>query len=131
VSGPPARLVEIPDKRTVEMDRLHLRQLNPFLRDRRLDEIDMDTLWPFIHTRRERDGVVNATINWALEVVRRILNLAQQERSWLDRVPRIRMLKEPARRIRFLTHEEAGCLNEGLPAHLRPVVQFALATGCR
>ena len=77
VSGPPARLVEIPDKRTVEMDRLHLRQLNPFLRDRRLDEIDMDTLWPFIHTRRERDGVVNATINWALEVVRRILNLAQ------------------------------------------------------
>jgi integrase len=41
------------------------------------------------------------------------------------------MFKQPTRRIRFLTHEEAGRLNEALPAHLRPVVQFALATGCR
>ena len=45
--------------------------------------------------------------------------------------PRIRMLKEPNRRIRFLTREEADRLHEALPEHLRPVVQFALATGCR
>jgi len=41
------------------------------------------------------------------------------------------MLKEPKRRIRFLIREEADRLNEALPVHLRPVVQFALATGCR
>jgi integrase len=124
-------LAEIPDKRTIVMDRLHLRQLDPFLRNKRLHEINMDAIWPFIHSRREVDGVVNATINRALEVVRRILNLAHHEWEWLHRVPRIRMLKEPKRRIRFLTREEADRLNEALPEHLRPVVQFALATGCR
>ena len=36
------------------------------------------------------------------------------------------MPKEPKRRIRFLTHEEADRLNEALPEHLRPVVRFAL-----
>jgi integrase len=41
------------------------------------------------------------------------------------------MLAEPKRRVRFLTREEADRLEEALPAHLRPVVQFALATGCR
>jgi len=41
------------------------------------------------------------------------------------------MLKEPKRRIRFLTREEADRLLEELPEHLCPVVQFALATGCR
>lgn len=41
------------------------------------------------------------------------------------------MLKEPKRRIRFLTSAEAERLNEALPEHLRPVVRFALASGCR
>ena len=124
-------VAEIPDKRTVNMDRLHLRQVDPFLRGKRLNEINMDVLWHFIHARRERDGVANATVNRALEIVRRILNLAHPEWGWLDRVPRIRMLKEPTRRIRFLTREEADRLHEALPEHLRPVVQVALATGCR
>ena len=56
---------------------------------------------------------------------------AEIERGWLDRVPRIRMLKEQTRRIRFLIREDADRLNEALPEHLRPVVRFALATGCR
>ena len=41
------------------------------------------------------------------------------------------MLREPARRIRFLDRTEADRLQEALPRHLRPVVRFALATGCR
>jgi len=41
------------------------------------------------------------------------------------------MLKEPRRRIRFLTREEAERLLEAFPEHLRAVVRFALATGCR
>jgi len=67
---------EIPDKRTMDMDRLHLRQLDPFLRGKRLHEINMDVLWSFVHARPERDGVANATVNRALEIGRRILNLA-------------------------------------------------------
>jgi integrase len=89
------------------------------------------TIAKVVQSRRERDKVANSTINRALEIVRRILNLAHQDWNWLPRVPRVRMLKEPKRRIRFLTREEADRLNEALPAHLRPVVQFALATGCR
>ncbi len=49
----------------------------------------------------------------------------------MQRFPRIRILREPKRRVRFLTREEADRLLEALPEHLRPVVQFALATGCR
>jgi integrase len=124
-------LAEYSDKRTLKMDRLHLRQLDPILRDKRMSAINMDVLWSFVRVRRERDGVSNATINRSLEVVRRILNLAHQDWNWLQKVPRIRMLPEPRHRVRFLTREEADRLNEALPEHLRPLVRFALATGCR
>jgi len=46
---------------------------------KRLSEITMDALWPFIHQRREVDGVMKSTINRALEIVRRILHLARDE----------------------------------------------------
>jgi integrase len=124
-------LAEWHEKRSIRHDRDQLCRLDPYLRDPRLDRINMDAIWPFIRDRRDRDGVSNSTINRALEIVRRILNLAHQEWNWLQRVPRIRMLPEPKRRIRFLTREEADRLIEALPEHLRPVVWYALATGCR
>jgi len=124
-------LEEFSDKRSITMDRHHLRALDPYLRGCRLDLINLDVIWPFIRDRRDKEKVAPATINRALEIVRRILNLAYQDWGWLQRVPRIRMLSEPKRRIRFLTREEADRLLANLPAHLRPVVRFALATGCR
>lgn len=122
---------ETKDKRSRDDDIAHLRKLDPYLAGKRLKDITMDALWPFVEDRRERDQVANATINRALEVVRRILHLARDEWHWLERFPRIRMLKEPKRRIRFLAPEEADKLLAALPNHLHPVVQFALATGCR
>jgi integrase len=91
----------------------------------------MAVLRPFIRDRKVKDGVSNATVNRALEVVRRILNVAHQDWRWLRGVPKIRMLKEPRRRVRFLRREEADRLIEALPNRLQPIVQFALATGCR
>jgi len=41
------------------------------------------------------------------------------------------MLKEPRRRVRFLRSEEADRLIEALHGHMKPIVRFALATGCR
>ncbi len=41
------------------------------------------------------------------------------------------MLKEPRRRVRFLRREEADRLIEALPDHMKPIVEFALSTGCR
>ena len=70
--------------------------------DKTLEQICINCLWPFIHHRREVDGVQAATINRTLEVVRRILHLARDEWNWLARFPRIRMLQEPKGRIRFL-----------------------------
>lgn len=124
-------LTENSDKKSLSDDKDHMRKLDPYLGNKLLREICMDALWPFIHQRKEVDGVQNATINRALEIVRRILHLARDEWNWLLRFPRIRMLKEPKRRIRFLTRDEADRLLEALPKHLCPVVQFALATGCR
>ena len=124
-------LSENKDKRSLSDDKDHLRKLDLYLGDKLLTEISMDALWPFIHHRQDVDGVSNATINRALEIVRRILHLARDEWNWLQRFPRIRMLKEPKRRVRFITRDEADRLLEALPEHLSYVVQFALATGCR
>ena len=41
------------------------------------------------------------------------------------------MLKEPTRRVRFLTREEADKLLAVLPEHLRDIAAFSLATGLR
>ena len=124
-------LEEFADKNSLPDDKDHLKKLDPYLRSRRLDAIDMTVLQPFIRDRKTKDGVSNATVNRALEVVRRILNVAHQDWRWLRGVPKIRMLKEPRRRVRFLRHEEADRLIDALPAHMKPVVRFALATGCR
>ena len=124
-------LEEFADKRSLSDDKDHLKKLDPYLRSLQLDAIDMTALQPFIRDRKLKDGVSNATINRALEVVRRILNVAHQDWRWLKGVPKIRMLKEPRRRVRFLRREEADRLIEALPAHMKPIVEFALATGCR
>ena len=124
-------LEEFAEKRSLPDDKDHLKKLDPYLRSLRLDAIDMTVLQPFIGDRRAKDGVSNATVNRALEVVRRILNVAHQDWRWLRGVPKIRMLKEPRRRVRFLRREEADRLIKALPAHMKPIVQFALATGCR
>ncbi len=124
-------LEEFGDKKSLPDDRFHLQKLDPYLRSRRLDAIDMTVLQPFIRDRKSKDGVSNATVNRALEVVRRILNVAHQDWRWLRAVPKIRMLKEPRRRVRFLRREEADRLIDALPSHMKPIVRFALATGCR
>jgi hypothetical protein len=53
------------------------------------------------------------------------------EWEWLDRAPQVRMLKEPTRRIRFLTRDEAQHVLAELPDHLADMAAFSLATGLR
>ena len=73
----------------------------------------------------------NATVNRMLSLVRAILRRCERDWEWLDRAPAIRLLKEPARRIRFLTREQAAMLLNELPPHLRAMATFALSTGLR
>jgi integrase len=124
-------LEEYAEKKSLSDDRDHLRKLAPYLRSHRLDAIDMNALQPFIRDRKEKDGVQNSTVNRALEIVRRILNLAHQDWRWIRAAPKIRMLKEPRRRVRFLRRGEAQRLLDAMPMHMKPIVRFALATGCR
>jgi integrase len=70
-------------------------------------------------------------VNRTLELLRAVLRRCVNEWEWLDRAPHVRMLKEPTRRIRFLTREEAQKLLAELPAHLADMAAFSLATGLR
>jgi integrase len=75
--------------------------------------------------------VSNATPNRTLEWVRGILRKCVDEWEWLERAPKICMLKEPVRRTRFLRHEEAQRLIAALPEHFAAMASFSLSTGLR
>lgn len=117
-------------KTTIETYKAHLRWLDRFLGGKNLDDISR-TLIDRIRDARLAEGVSNATVNRTLEVLRAILRRCVQEWEWLDKAPSVRMLKEPTRRVRFLTREEADKLLVVLPEHLRDMAAFSLATGLR
>ncbi len=84
-----------------------------------------------IRIARKDEGVTNATVNRTLEVVRGILRMAV-DLEWLDNVPKINMLREPSKRVRWLHPVVADRLLVGeLPEHLAEMARFTLATGLR
>jgi integrase len=123
-------LKEQSHKATANEDVTKLRWLDQFLGGKPLNAITR-TLIDRITEAKVAQGCSNATVNRTLEVLRAILRKCVDEWEWLDRAPKIRMLKEPTRRIRFLTHEEAWRLLATLPAHLSDMAAFTLATGLR
>jgi integrase len=123
-------LKESAHKATIDTDKAHLRWLDHYLGGRHLDDISR-SLVDRISDSKLAEGVSNATVNRTLEVVRAILRKSVHEWEWLDRAPRVRMLKEPTRRVRFLTREEADKLLAELPEHLADMAAFSLATGLR
>lgn len=123
-------LAETTHKASQCSDKTHLRWLDRFLNGRMLDEINRELL-DSIMAARMTEKVANSSVNRVNEVIRAVLRKACNEWEWLDRVPRIRMLPEPKRRIRWITREEADRLIAVLPKHLVPAVKFSLETGLR
>jgi integrase len=123
-------LKEQSHKATLSTDIIHLRWMDKFLKGKALDAINRDLIDRITDAKRD-EGVSNATVNRVLEVLRAILRKAVNEWEWIDKAPYIRMLKEPTRRIRYLTHNEAERLIAVLPAHMADMVAFSLATGLR
>ncbi len=130
-------LQEYQHKRRIEDDALHLKLLDGYIGDLELKQVHMGSLQDFIAQRR-RDGVKTKTINAALAVVRRVLNLASSEwmdsqgNTWVETAPRIKLFPVRDARAPYpLTREEQALLFQELPAHLARMALFKVNTGTR
>jgi hypothetical protein len=101
-------------KKRIKDDALQLRQLDPFIGSLELRQVHMGNLQAFI-ARRRQDGVKTKTLNMALAVVRRVLNLASSEwmdragKTWLETAPKIKLFPiKDARSPYPLSREEQG-----------------------
>jgi len=122
---------------SIEDSALHLRQLDPFIGALTLDRVHAGTLQPFIEQRR-RSGVKVKSINNALGLVRRILNLSarlwrdEHGLTWLENAPLIQLLPDSTAREPYpLDWEEQRRLFQALPDHLARMCLFKVNTGCR
>lgn len=124
-------------KATLRDAAIMLRQLDPFIGNLPLDKIHMGTLSNFVD-KRKSEGVKNRTINYALQTVRHVLNLAASEwidehgQTWLVSAPRIKLLKEDDKRDPYpLSWDEQLRLFNELPPYLAQMALFKVNTGCR
>jgi len=89
-------LLDYKHKKRIKDDALQLKQLDPFIGGLELKRVHMGSLQDFIAKRRQ-DGVKTKTLNMALAVVRRVLNLASSEwmdrqgKTWLEPAPKIKL----------------------------------------
>lgn len=81
--------------------------------------------------KKIKTGVANGTVNRMLALLRAVLRRSAYDWEWMGAVPRVRLLREPTRRVRYLTAQQAERLLEQLPSHLAEMATFSLATGLR
>lgn len=125
-------------KVSIETEIHLLKSLMPFIGNLNLQEIHDGTLAPYVQARLA-DGRAHKTINLALGVVRRILNLAanvwrdEKGRTWLETAPAVTLLplvgfqREP----RTISWAAQRALLPELPDHLARMALFILNTGVR
>lgn len=106
-----------------------LRWLHQFLGHLFLDEVSRDLIDEIASNKRKT--AAPATANRYLALIRSILRAARDDWEWVHSVPRVRLFKEPQKRVRWITREEAKTLIEELPEHLADMAAFTLATGLR
>jgi integrase len=130
-------VLENQHKKSIKTDAAGLKIVEPYIGDLFLESVHMGTLQPYITARRQ-DGVKNRTINYGLQIVRRVLNLAASEwmdefgLTWLASAPKIKLLPQlDSRKPYPLTWEEQERLFAALPEYVREMALFAVNTGCR
>ena len=123
-------LAETTYKASQSDDKVQLRWADKFLNGVELGSINRNLL-DRIMTARQAGGVANSTVNRTMEVIRAVLRRATHEWEWLDKAPRVRMLPEPKRRVRWITRDQADRLMLELPGHLAAMARFSLETGLR
>ena len=137
-------VAEHSSKRSLAKDQANLMWLAGPLTGRHLDEITADLLRDIAAKRasepadkrldddaaKDAKRTSVATVNRMLALVRSILR-ACVAWEWIDRAPVIKLRKEKAERMRWLTRDEADRLIAALPDHLKAPARFSLATGLR
>ena len=130
-------LAENQHKKSIQSDAEQLAMLDKYIGDLPIEAVHIGTLQPFIEARK-KDGRKNKTVNFGLQIVRHILNLAASEwmdsnnLTWLSNAPKIKLLPgNDARKPYPLNWEEQERLFNMLPSHLRRMALFAVNTGCR
>lgn len=125
-------------KASIETEIHLLKGVMPHIGDLELHQVHDGTLAPFV-SERLAGGMAHKTINLALGVVRRILNLSakswrdEKGRTWLDTAPAITMLplvgfqREPMP----ISWAQQRTLLPKLPDHLARMSLFMLNTGAR
>ena len=120
---------ETSDKRSHDKDVAKLRWLDRYLGRLMLHQVTREVIDQIAERKAGESSRSNA--NRYLALIRSILRRAKDEWEWLDTRPKVRLYREPKRRICFLTREQARRLLVELPAHLKAMAQFSLATGLR
>jgi integrase len=130
-------LAENQHKRSIDDEVDQIAHLKPYIGHCPLDKLNMLQLQPFIAARQQQ-GVKNRTVNYALQVTRRILKLACDEwvdesnLTWLAAAPKIKLLPQTDERQPYpLTWEEQDDLFALLPPYLRRMALFKVNTGLR
>jgi integrase len=116
-------------KADIEQDKAKFRWLDPYFGHLFLDEITRDLIDDI--SRKKRTKVTQATVNRYLALIRSVLLAARDDWEWVSSVPKVRLLPEPKRRVRWITKDEARRLIVELPEHLASMAAFSLCTGLR
>lgn len=126
------------DKKSLPTEIILLDSIMPFIGQLTLPQVHDGALAPYVAARKA-EGRKNKTINLALGVVRRIINLAatswrdEDGKTWLEQAPKITMLplvghqREP----RPISWGQQRTLMPLLPDHLARMSLFTLNTGVR
>lgn len=94
-----------------------------------LHEIDRELIDEVAHLKKQEESP--STANRYLALIRAILRTARDDWEWIDKAPRVRLFREPKKRVRWIIPEEAATLLQELPEHLADMAAFTLARGLR
>jgi integrase len=124
-------------KATICTDVRIIKILDKYIGTMPLETIHMGCLQHYIEQRKS-EKVKARTINYGLQIIRHILNLAASEwideygLTWLVSAPKIKLLPETDRQKPHpLDWDEQIRLFGELPLHLKRMALFAVNTGCR
>ncbi len=134
-------LIENQHKASIISESFHLEDLIPFIGTLPLRQVHDGTLAQFVQ-HRQTQGRKTKTINLALGVVRKILNLAARSwrdelgETWIPAAPMITMVKpakgfSDASKPYPLDWDEQDALIKELAPHLAKMALYGANTGCR